>query len=185
MGHATLTSSRIFRLYTGATNREAAMWKFSTIMMLAAPVLIVSHACHAAPAGLWEEDFRRCMIYQAIDGGRVVVANDEGRLEIDVQREGDATGESDATKYVITLDNRAPIDAASSKNAGAGIYDHWLGNYAAVAPIFAKARQLTILITAAAKPAETITIPIRNGAKAMAFLKKCDDHWRNFRKKQR
>lgn len=184
MGHATLTPSPIFRWYTDATNREAAMWKFSKLLMLAAPVLIVSHACHAAPAGVWEEDFRRCMIYQAIDGGRVVVANNEGRLEIDVQRDGDAREEAEA-KYVITFDNRAPIDAASSKNAGAGIYDHWLGNYAAVAPIFAKARQLTIQITAPAKPAETVTIPIRNGAKAMAFLKKCDDHWRNFRKRQR
>src|SRR3979490_908218 len=116
--HVTLTSSRIFRWYTDATNREAAMWKFSKIPLLAAPVLIVSHACHAALAGVWEEDFRRCMIYQAIDGGRVVVANDEGRLEIDVQREGDANGESDAT-YVITFDNRAPIDATSSENAGA------------------------------------------------------------------
>jgi len=78
----------------------------------------------------------------------VAVANDEGRLEIDVQRERDANEDSAETKYAITFDNRAPIDAASSKNAGAGIYDHWLGNYAAVAPIFAKARQLTILITA-------------------------------------
>lgn len=161
------------------------MWKYTNMLMLAAPALIISDACHAAQSGVWEEDLRRCMIYKAINRGRVVIANDEGHLDIEVQRDGDGDEEADTRTYVITFDDRAPIDSTPPRNAGAGIYDHRLGTYATIAPVFSKARKMTILITAPDKPEDTITVPIGNGVKAIAFLKRCEDYWRRYHKKQR
>jgi hypothetical protein len=155
--------------------------------MLATSALIICHVCHAAQSGSWEEDLRRCMIYKPISGGRVVIANDEGNLEIDVQRDGNANEEDDKQLYIVTFDDRKPIDTTRPQNVDGGIYNHRLGTHAAISPIFAKARKITIVITAPVKPAvpETITVPIGDGARAMSFLKRCDDYWRRNRKKQR
>jgi hypothetical protein len=162
------------------------MQKYTITLMLAAlPGLLTAHVCLAAPAGAWEEDLRRCMIYKPIQDGRVVIANDESVLEIDVQREGDANEGADTKTYVITFDDRTPIDTTPPKNASGGIYDHRLGTYAAIAPIFSKARNMTISITASDKLAEAIIVSIGNGTKAMAFLKKCADYWRRYHNKRR
>jgi hypothetical protein len=67
----------------------------------------------------------------------------------------------------------------------AGIYDNELGSYATIAPLFAKARSMTISITPRNAAAQAITVPVGNGQKAMAFLKKCDDYWRRYHSKHR
>lgn len=112
-------------------------------------------------------------------GGRVVLAIDAGAIAIDAQLEGVVTEGTPPVKYKVRFDSRPPIetvpDAATSANT--------LGTYAAIAPIFAKARNLTILIPSPDKPDRTITIAIGDGAGAMAFLKKCDDYWRRWRAK--
>jgi hypothetical protein len=162
------------------------MQKYTTTLMLAAlSGLLTTHVGAAAQAGAWEEDFRRCMIYKPIPGGRVVIANDEGVLEIDAQRDGDANEGTDTKTYMVAFDDRSPIDTTPPRNASAGVYDHRLGTYAAIAPMFAKARNMTISITAADKPADTIAVSIGDGTKAMAFLKKCDDYWRRYNNKHR
>jgi hypothetical protein len=75
------------------------------LLLTALPTLLISHVCFAAQDGAWQEDLRRCMIYKPIEGGRVVIANDEGTLEIDVQRDGTADGGTDGQKYMIAFDN--------------------------------------------------------------------------------
>ena len=124
------------------------------------------------------------MIDKPIHGGRVVIANNEGVLEIDVQREDDATIFRDTRTFMIAFDDHTPIDTTPPKNAEAEIYEHRLGTYAATAAVFAKARNMTISIAAPDKPLETLTVPIGNGVKAMAFLKKCDDCYRHRNKRR-
>jgi hypothetical protein len=152
-------------------------------MLAALPGLFCAHVCLAAPAGAWDEDLRRCMIYKPLNGGRVVIANDRRVLEIDVQRNGDANAETDKRTFLITFDNRTPIDTTAPQKVYAGIYIHTLGTYAAIAPVFAKARNMMIVITAPDKPVNAITVRIGNGSKAMAFLKNCDDYWRRYHHK--
>jgi hypothetical protein len=158
--------------------------KHCTIMlMLAAPYLCIAPAAPAAQADSWEEDLRRCMIYKAIDSDRrVVIANDEGVLEIELQQNDTENSQEAEKTYVVTFDNRPP---SPPMNAVEGIYPYRLGSYAAIAPIFAKARNMTISITAPDQPANSITVHIGNGAKAMAFLKKCHDYWRRYNNKHR
>jgi hypothetical protein len=154
------------------------------LILAALAVFVAVPACRAAPDDAWEEDLRRCMIYKPVHGGRVVIANNEGVLEIDVQRDGDATAGTDTRTFMIAFDDRTPIDTTPPKNAEAGIYDHRFGTYAAIAAVFAKTRNMTISIAVPDKPSETLTVPIGNGAKAMAFLKKCDDYWRHRNKRR-
>jgi hypothetical protein len=124
------------------------------------------------------------MIYKPVEGGRVVIANNEGTLEIDVQRDGTADEGADGQKYMITFDNGMAVGTRPT-NASAGIYDNELGSYATIAPMFAKARSMTISITAPSTPAQMITVPVGNGQKAMAFLKRCDDYWRRYHSRHR
>jgi hypothetical protein len=160
-----------------------AMKNYIIMLMLTAPVLFTAHASHAAQTDSWEEDLRRCMIYKAIDSGRrVVIANDEGALEIEVQREDSDNTEEAVKTYIVTFDNRTP---SPPMNAVEGIYPHKLGTYATIAPVFAKARTMKISITAPDEPEDTVTVHIGNGAKAMAFLKKCNDYWRRYNNKRR
>jgi hypothetical protein len=63
------------------------------------------------------------------------------------------------------------------------MFDNRLGIYAAVAPLFSKAKEMTIAIKPATDPARTLTVKVGNGAKAMAFLKKCEGYWRNYNKR--
>lgn len=125
-----------------------------------------------APADDWNEDLRRCLVTKDIDGGRVVLAIDEGVIEIDVQRGTD----SDAETYKVSFDGGAPIDTTPPKGA-TGLYEHRLGAFSTVSPVISRAKKMAIAITAADKPPETITITVGNGAKAMAFLKKCAAYW--------
>jgi hypothetical protein len=143
--------------------------------------MVATNACTAAQLGVWEEDLRRCMIYKPIDGGRVAVANDEGAIEIEVQGERAATDGAQPIKYMVTFDSRPPIDATPEGST----LDNKLGSYAAIAPIFAKAQNMTISITAPNAPARAVTIQIGDGAKAMGFLKKCEDYWRRRNAKHR
>ena len=106
-------------------------------------------------------------------------------LDIDVQRDFSGGEGTDIGTYVVTFDDRTPIDTTPPKDAEPGIYDHKLGAYTMIAPMFSKARTMTILITAPDKPPEALTVPIVNGVKAMAFLKRCEDYWRRYHKKHR
>jgi hypothetical protein len=157
-----------------------------TISLLLAALLglIVTHNCYAAQDGAWQEDLRRCMIYKPIEGGRVVIANNEGTLEIDVQREGTADEGTDGQEYLVDFDNGMAVSTRPT-NASAGIYDNELGSYATIAPVFAKARSIMISITGGNAPAQSITVPVGNGQKAMAFLKKCDEYWRRYHSRHR
>ena len=146
--------------------------------------LVIAGDGAAATRGAWEEDMRRCMIYKPIEGGRVVIANDEGVLEIDVQTESNTNDPNKPDKYSISFDGGPPIDATPPKDAS-GIYDNRLGSYKGIAPVFAKAHGMTIAIAAADSPARTVMVPIGDGAKAMAFLKKCEDYWRRQNAKHR
>lgn len=121
------------------------------------------------------------MIDQHIQGGRVVIAIDEGILDIDVQRDGDPSFLNDTRTFMIAFDDRAPIDTTPPKGY-MSIYNHRLGTYAAIAKMFAKSRNMTISITGPESPSEAVTVPIANGAKAMAFLKKCDSYYRHRQK---
>ena len=136
-------------------------------------------AAVGAPAA-WQEDLRRCMIYLPIEHGRVAIAYDEDILEIDVQRDDDWR-ERAATTYVVTFDDRAPIETKPPETRG--ILDHVLGPYATIAPIFAKTKTMKIAMTPPDKPTEVLTIKIGNGAKAMAFLKKCKEYYERKRRK--
>ena len=155
-----------------------------SLLLAALPSLIIVHNCFAVQDGAWQEDLRRCMIYKPIEGGRVVIANNEGTLEIDVQREGAADEGTDAQKYLVTFDNGLAVSTRPT-NASAGIYDNELGSYATIAPAFAKARSMTISITGGNTAVQAITVPVGNGQKAMAFLKKCDEYWRRYQSKHR
>ncbi|MFD2182250.1 hypothetical protein [Rhodoplanes azumiensis] len=143
-----------------------------TLSMTVAFSLAAMSAGFGAPADDWSEDLRRCLVTKDIDGGRVVLAIDEGVVEIDVQRGTD----SDAETYKVSFDGGAPIDT-TPPNGATGLYAHRLGTLGTVTPVLSKAKRMTIAITAADKPPETITIAVGNGAKAMAFLKKCAAYW--------
>jgi hypothetical protein len=157
------------------------MQKHLVALSIAVVISIAAiRACLGAPAGEWNEDLRRCLVSKDIQGGRVVLANDEGIIEIDVQRGTD----SDSETYTISFDGQPPIDTTPPKNT-TGVYQHRLGPLGTVAPVFSKARRMVISIATADKRAETITIEIGNGAKAMAFLKKCNDYWERQNRKRR
>jgi len=157
------------------------MRKYAVPALSAAAVSFAAAHGAAAPAA-WQEDLRRCMIYMPIEGGRVVIANDDGVLEIDVKPEADGAGTSE--KFTVTFDARTPIDTTPPQGAS-GIYDHRLGTFEAIAPVFARARDMAIAIMSSNAPARSIAVPVGNGAKAMAFLKKCNDYWRRQNAKHR
>ena len=150
-------------------------------VVVAGALLLTSEVCAAQTAATWQEDLRRCLIAKPIDGGRVVVANDEGKLSIDVQRPQD---EGETAKYVIRFDEGRSIESAPENNSQTS-YPHVLGTYASIAPQFRDSRTLGISITAANKPTEEIRILIGNGARAMAFLKRCEDYWRRYHRRHR
>jgi hypothetical protein len=140
-------------------------------------LVVLVQAGSASQPAAWEEDFRRCLIAQPIDDGRVVIEIDEERLAMDVQRGKD---EDETSTYVITFDNHPPINIYSQKNPAGG-YPHVLGTYRSIAPVLSKARTMTISVTASDKHNDVITVAVGNGGKAMAFLKKCDDYWRRYK----
>jgi hypothetical protein len=63
------------------------------------------------------------------------------------------------------------------------MFDNRLGSYAALAALLSKAKQMTISIKPVTDPARALTVKVGNGAKAMAFLKKCEVYWRDYNKK--
>jgi hypothetical protein len=152
------------------------MQKCTAGVVLGSALLMISEVCAAQTGPAWQEDLRRCLIAKPIHGGRVVIANDQGKLTIDVQRPQD---ESETAKYVITFDDGRSINSAPEDNAQ-GSYPHVLGTYASIAPRFSNSRTLAISITAPNKPNDEIRVSIGNGAKAMAFLKHCEDYWRRY-----
>jgi hypothetical protein len=152
------------------------------IMLAALPSLYAAGTCAAAESGSWQEDQRRCMIYLAIKDGRIAIADNEGVLWIDVQPEGGAADKAEPDKYTIAFDKGAPIDGAP-KDGNTGMFDNRLGTYAAVAPVFSKAKEMTISIKPTTDLARTLIVKFGNGAKAMAFLKKCEVQWRDYNKK--
>jgi hypothetical protein len=153
------------------------------IMLAVLPLLHAAKASAAVESGAWQEDQRRCMISLPIKGGRIAIADDDGVLWIDVQPEGEDAAKAVPDKYTIAFDTGAPIDGAP-KDGNTGMFDNRLGIYATVAPVFSKAKAMTISIKPATDPARTLTVKVGNGAKAMAFLKKCEVHWRNYNKKR-
>jgi hypothetical protein len=162
---------------------EEHMPRHTVLIMLAVlPLLYAVTSCAAAASGAWREDQRRCMIYLPIKGGRIAIADDEGVLWIDVQLEGGNTDRAEPDRYTIVFDNGAPIDGAP-KDGGTGMFDNRLGSYAALAPVFSKAKHMTISIKPMTDPAHALTVNVGNGAKAMAFLKKCEVYWRDYNKK--
>jgi hypothetical protein len=157
------------------------MHRHTVLIMLAVlPLLQAAKTC--AESGAWQEDQRRCTIYLPIKGGRIAIADDEGVLWIDVQPDGGDADRAVPDKYTIGFDKGAPIDGAP-KDGNTGMFDNRLGIYAAVAPVFSKAREMTISIKPATDPAHTLIVKVGNGAKAMAFLKKCESYWRNYNEK--
>jgi hypothetical protein len=144
------------------------------IGLAALMIILLGNACLSADSIVWGEDLRRCMVSKGIPNGRVVISNNEGNLEIDVQREGDTNTKGET--YTITFDDRQPISITPTN----GIFDHRLGSYKFVAPIISKARLMKISITGSDRPNDLIVVPIGKGAKAMAFLKKCEDYWRRY-----
>lgn len=134
----------------------------------------VAFAQTAAP-GTWSQDQRRCLIAQPVAGGRVVIANDEGSLEIDVQRGED---DSEAWTLLVAFDGGPPIDTTPRDTSSFGLFHHRLGTYGAVAPVFSKAREMAITIRGPNKPDEMLRVPVGQGVQAMTFLKKCADDWR-------
>jgi hypothetical protein len=160
------------------------MHRHTVLIMLAVlPLLSAAKTCAAAESGAWQEDQRRCMICLPIKGGRIAIADDDGVLWIDLQPEGGDADKAVPDKYTIAFDKGAPIDGAP-KDGNTGMFDNRLGIYAAVAPVFFKAKEMTISIKPATDPARTLTVKVGNGAKAMAFLKKCEVYWRNYNKKR-
>ena len=153
-----------------------------SIMLATLPLLYAASACAAAESGSWQEDQRRCMIYLPIKDGRVAIADDDGALWIDVQPGGGAADKPEPDKYTIAFDRGAPIDGAR-EDGNTGVFDNRLGSYAAVAPVFSKAKEMTISIKPKTGPARTLIVKVGNGAKAMAFLKKCEKYWRGYNKK--
>jgi hypothetical protein len=154
------------------------MQKYTTAVVLASALLMISEVCAAQTRPDWQEDLRRCLISKPITGGRVVIANDEGRLSIDVQRP--AQDDESETNYVVRLDDRRSINSAPDNNAQTS-YPHVLGTHASIASDFSNSRTLAISITAPNKPNDEIRVSIGNGARAMAFLAHCEDYWRHHR----
>jgi hypothetical protein len=146
------------------------------IGLAALMIILLVKTCFSADSIVWGEDHRRCMVSKGIPDGRVLISNDEGILEIDVQREGDTKTKGET--YTITFDDRQPILITTTNEPG--IFDHRLGSYKSVAPIISKARLMKISITGSDRPSNLIVVPIGKGAKAMAFLKKCEDYWRRY-----
>jgi hypothetical protein len=160
------------------------MHRHTVLIMLAVlPSLYAFASCGAAASSAWQEDQRRCMIYLPIKGGRIAIADDEGVLWIDVQLEGGNADKAAPDRYTIVFDNGAPIDGAP-KDGGTGMFDNRLGIYAALAPVFSKAKEMTISIKPVTDPARALAVKVGDGAKAMAFLKKCEVYWRNYNKKR-
>ena len=124
----------------------------------------------AAQRGDWQQDFRRCLISKPIDGGRVVLTIDAGSIAIDAQWDGAGAESAQPAKYKVAFDDRAPIETVPD----AATAESTLGPVASIAPLFAKARNLTILVPGLDAPDRTVTVAIGDGAGAMAFLKKCD-----------
>jgi hypothetical protein len=159
------------------------MRKQTILMMLAAlPLLYAGETCAAAESGTWQEDQRRCAVYLAIEDGRVAIADDDGVLWIDVQPQGGAANTTGPNKYTIAFDKGASIDGVPT-DGNTGIFDNRLGTYAAIAPVFSKAKEMTISIKPTTNLARTLVVKVGNGAKAMAFLKKCETYWRDYNKK--
>jgi hypothetical protein len=147
------------------------------------PIIYSAHSS-AAPTETWQEDLRRCMVYKRIFGGRIAIAIDEGVLWIDVQPEGGDATKTVPDKYRITFDNGTPIDG-TAKDAEPGIFDNKLGAYSAVAATFSKAKEMKVSISSETTPVRAITVPLGNGAKAMAFLKTCEAYWRRHNARHR
>lgn len=153
----------------------------NNVKLSALMIILSANACLAADSSVWDEDLRRCMVSKGIPDGRVVIRNDEGNLEIEVQRKGDKKIQTET--YTITFDDRQPISIPSTNEKG--VFDHPLGSYKFAAPIISKARLMKISIAGSDRPNDLVIVPIGKGAKAMAFLKKCDDYWRRYHSRRR
>src|SRR5262249_42507036 len=102
--------------------RQLSHGSLVSTLLVAALCGTFSLAAMAAPE-VWLEDLRRCMIYLPIERGRIAIAYDEAILEIDVQR-GDGVRERAATAYIVTFDDRPPIETKPPETGA--ILDHVL-----------------------------------------------------------
>lgn len=136
----------------------------------------------AAPAGNWEEDFRRCLIRKPFDGGTVTISTTDGSLEIDVLWTDDTRLDAfEAAEFRAAIDQKQIEMRPLKSDTGEKVYVYELGSFSTIAPLLSNGRWLTLAF--AGHPARNLRLPIGNGRKVMGFLKKCHDYWEKWRQR--
>jgi tetratricopeptide (TPR) repeat protein len=129
----------------------------------------------------WEEDFRRCRILRQFSQGEVIISADEKMVELDVHwSDGADLDKVGAADISVRIDN-APVPHPNPLRSEVGmLYGFELGSFDAVLPVLSRGKRLQISIPD--NPERFVDLDIGAGGKAaVAFLRKCDMYWTNFR----
>jgi hypothetical protein len=135
----------------------------------------------ASAADAWQEDFRRCRVLKQFSQGEVVIsAAGEKMVELDVHwSDEDDLDKVGAEDISVRIDN-APVPHPKPLRSTVGLlYGFELGSFNAIFPALSRGKRLQISFPD--KPERTVDLDIGAGGKAVAFLKKCDRYWINWR----
>jgi hypothetical protein len=134
------------------------MHRHTVLIMLAVLPLLSATRPVAAESG-WQEDQRRCMIYLPIKGD-VSRSPTTTVFYGSTQPEG---GDADKAAGQVHDHLRQGRRSMALPRTAIPMFDNRLGIYAAVAPVFSKAKEMTISIKPATDPARTLTVKVGNG----------------------
>ena len=143
--------------------------------------LLIVPSIESRAADTWQEDFRRCLVRKQFPAGVIVLSAGERDVELDIQwTDGKDLNDIGETELSVQIDGTAlPRPRVLKSDAGL-IYGYSLGSMRAVLPALSRGRRLRVSL--ADDPERSVNLDIGGGKKAVAFLKKCDAYWTNWRR---